>query len=350
MDTLDLDHRPLIPGHPLGIGMLGCGWIAQDAHLPGYRAWGLPVTGIYDIDPVARQRAADTFGVHVYADAEELLADPEVEVVDVPARTEDRAPLVRQALRAGKHVLSQKPFANSPAEAEELVALADDLGLRLAVNQNGRWAPSWRLASSWLAAGEIGEVSAIGHDFETSFAWTADRHFNDQAHFVLYDYCAHWLDITRCWLAGKRVVQVRAEDLRAPVQPGPARTPWTVLIGIRCEDGTLATIRGTGAARDDIPPVHRFTITGEGGSIRGQVLDREEVELLRPSGTVRATPAGSWFPDGFAGAMGELQSAILQHREPSNSGRHVLSSVRLGAAAVASAEQGGTPVDLDLEL
>jgi predicted dehydrogenase len=344
------DYAPAVPAEPLGIGILGCGWIAQSAHIPGYVKYGFPIAGVYDIDPATAARAVTDHGVRAYASAEELLADPAVEVVDVAARTEDRAPLVRLALEAGKHVLSQKPFANDVAEAEAILDLAESVGRTVAVNQNGRWAPAWRIATRWLSDGAIGELSAITHDFETSFAWTQERHFNDQAHFALYDYCAHWFDITRCWLAGKRVTEVRAADMRAPVQTATAKTPWTMHAEIRCADGTLATIHGTGATPEFVPPRHLFSLVGTDGAIRGTVLDEDSVELHTATETLSVRPKSTWFPDGFAGTMAELQSALADKREPFNSGRHVIDSLRLSEAAVRSADSGGEPVALDLQL
>jgi len=345
-----VDYDPQIPEQPLGIGILGCGWIARDAHLPGYAKYGLPVRGVFDIDPAAMADAQSRFGVPAYASADELLADPEVQVVDVAARTEDRFPLVQQALRAGKHVLSQKPFANDLDEAEAIVALAEDVGRIVAVNQNGRWAPAWRTATLWREQGRIGDVVTVSHAFETSFAWTRERHFNDQAHFVVYDYAAHWFDITRCWLAGKHVEQVRAWDSRGAAQPAEAKTPWNMFAEVRCSDGATATIQGTGSASPDVAPVHNFALVGTAGTIRGHVLDEDVVELHTAARSTRIVPRTTWFPDGFAGTMAELQNAIIDGREPFNSGRHVLASLAFGHAAVESAEDGGRPVRLDIDL
>ena len=350
MSTETVNYQPQVPRTPMGIGILGCGWIAQDAHLPAYLKFGMPVVGVFDIDAEVVQRVRSTFGVPIYRTAEEMLDDPAVEVVDVAARTEDRAPLVRQALRAGKHVLSQKPFANDVDEARDIVSLAAEVGRTVAVNQNGRWAPAWRIATLWQQAGAIGDVVSVAHSFETSFAWTQSRHFNDQAHFLVYDYCAHWFDITRCWLAGKHVVEVRAWDGRSVVQPPEAKTPWTMFAEVRCSDGTIATIQGSGALPTGVPPVHNFTLIGSNGSIRGTVLDRDRVALYTAEHSVRIDPNSSWFPDGFAGTMAELQSATQQGREPFNSGVHVLGSLALGEAAVRSVEQAGSPVHLHLDL
>ena len=79
----------------------------------------------------------------VYADVEQLLSSG-IEVVDVATRPAERVAIIEQAVAAGCHVLSQKPFATDLATARRLVALAEDQGVKLAVNQNGRWAPHWR--------------------------------------------------------------------------------------------------------------------------------------------------------------------------------------------------------------
>jgi len=269
-----------------------------------------------------------------------------VTVVDVGVRTEDRPPLVRAALEAGRHVLSQKPFAPTVAEGEALVALAADRGLKLAVNQNARWAPPFRLATLLQQSGALGEVTAVTHVFETSLAWSIERHFNEMAHFLLYDYAVHWFDISRCWLAGKELTEIRAREWRAPNQPPEAHTEWAIGVEISCADGTTAVIRGVGHAADEQPRRHPFWLHGTEGTVRGSVLGGDHAELQRGAVTLRPELEGNWYPDGFAGTMGELQCAIEEDREPFNAAAHNLLSLELTLAAVESAEQAGAPVAL----
>lgn len=192
------NYRPNTEHTHLGIGLIGCGSIAQGAHLPAYRKHGFDVVAAFDISPASSAQVTQDFGIPATGTIEELLANPAVIVVDVAVRTEDRYLVICRALESGKHVLSQKPFASTIEEASALVELADTLGLTIAVNQNGRWAPSWRQATVWQNENAIGDVSYISHVFHTSFAWTRGRHFDAMEHFVLYDYAAHWFDITRC--------------------------------------------------------------------------------------------------------------------------------------------------------
>ena len=73
----DLDYRPAFPaGYAPGVGIVGCGGIAKDCHLPAYAAYGVDVVGIYDLVPEATRRAEDAFPFvrHVFASLDELLA------------------------------------------------------------------------------------------------------------------------------------------------------------------------------------------------------------------------------------------------------------------------------------
>ena len=73
----------------------------------------------------------------------------------------ERVGLIEAALRAGKHVLSQKPFVLDLEVGKRLAALAAERGLHLAVNQNGRWAPHFRYALQAVRAGLIGPVASV---------------------------------------------------------------------------------------------------------------------------------------------------------------------------------------------
>ncbi|CAN5691031.1 hypothetical protein BH20ACT14_BH20ACT14_18920 [soil metagenome] len=73
------------------------------------------------------------------------------------------------------------------------------------------------------------------------------------------------------------------------------------------------------------------------------------LELERDGATTRLQLVGSWHTDGFAGAMGELVTAIAEEREPYNSARHNLLSLELTLAACRSAEDDGRPVAIERE-
>jgi predicted dehydrogenase len=338
-----VEHRPSFPARfRPGIGIVGCGGVVRRGHLPAYEKYGFRVVGVY----ARSKEAANAVGLPVFRTLDELLAHPDVQIVDVATPPEGRAPLIRQALAARKHVLSQKPLANDLGEARALADDAERLGLRLAVNQNARWAPSWRVATLLVEQHAVGDVFSVTHLLEKRFDFVLDcPQLDAMPHFLLYDYLVHWIDISRCWVDGKDAVSVRALERRTSDQPPESSAPWGGLVAIDYADGSTTIIRSTGGSASE--PRCRFWIHGTEGTVRGAILHGSDfVELDRGGEVSRFPLEGEWWPDGFAGTMGELTSAIAEDREPYNSARHNLLSLELTLAACRSAEQDGQPVSV----
>jgi len=344
------DHRPSFPpDYRPGIGIVGCGGIVKEAHLPAYTAYGLDVVGVYDPAPEATEGIRERFPIvrRVFGSVDELLALPEVEVVDIATHPAVRLELIGRALDAGKHVLAQKPLALDVRAARAVVEQAERRGLKLAVNQNGRWAPPWRVATLLVQQGAIGDVAAVTHLHDHDFAWIVGTVFDEIPHFAIYDFSVHWIDITRCWLDGKTVSAVRALDYRTPSQPPESKGRWGAWVAVEYADGSSALIRSIGSAATERPG-NPFWIHGSEGTIRGSVRRGTDfVELDRGGLFTRYGLKGEWFPDGFAGTMSELLSAVAENREPFNSARHNLLSLAMTLAACRSADEGGRPVTPD---
>ncbi|WP_285363528.1 Gfo/Idh/MocA family oxidoreductase [Microbacterium sp. LMC-P-041] len=349
------DHRPLVPDRRRAIGIIGAGAIARSAHLPAYGAWGLPVVAVTSRTRGDAEALAADFGIETVHDSVEvLLADPRVDIVDLATGPTGRVELIAAAVAAGKHVLAQKPLISDPADLprlREVLAVARERGIRVAVNQNARWAPAWRLASLLIRDGRIGEVVGVTHLHDKPLPPLVGTPFDDVPHMLLNDYLVHWVDITRCWLEGSRVVEIAARDHRVPGQPAAARNPWGADLRMQTSTGASASIRIVGNARTDAGGCP-FWIHGTEGTLRGSILlGSDRLVLERDGESTEFDLDGQWFTDGFAGAMGELQCAIDEEREPENSAEHVLATVRATFAAVESAELDGAPVrPHDLEL
>ena len=351
-----LDTGPRFPADRSGVAILGCGTIAQSAHLPAYQQHGVGVTGVWSRSPatVAAVRERFPFVGRVYASAEELLADPEVRYVDLATGPEGRLTWIEAAVDAGKHVLAQKPLtlsADDLVRLPDVLAKADASGVRIAVNHNGRWAPPWRATTLLLRQRTIGEVVGVTHLHDKALPPLPGTPFDEVPHMLLTDYLLHWVDITRCWLADGSagddglVTSVRAVDSRVPGQPDAARNPWSATLSLATAGGATATLRIVGNVVSSEPGCP-FWVHGTSGTIRGSVLlDSDRLEIDDGEDRTPVPLSGAWFVDGFAAAMGELMCAVSENRQPENSAADAARSVALVLAARESASRDGVPVD-----
>lgn len=146
----------------VGIGIIGVGRIGQLAHLANFVCVkGCRVVAVADQRPILVRRASRLFGVtRCYLTHHELLADPDVEAVVVVTRRAATGPIVIDALRAGRHVLSEKPMALSLAQALRLVNEASSRSLIYGVGYMKRHDPGVQKAKQSLTQSSL--RSALG--------------------------------------------------------------------------------------------------------------------------------------------------------------------------------------------
>ena len=320
------------------IALIGCGGISA-FHLRAYRSMGLDIAMLCDRhSDRAAARAREFFpDAEATTDFRAVLRRGDIEVLDITTHPGDRAALIRAAIEAGKHVLSQKPFVLDLEVGARLAELADARGVRLAVNQNGRWAPHWSYLTQLLRRGTLGEIASIDFTVAWDHSWVAATPFNTLHHLVLYDFAVHWFDIGTVFLGGRRAHSVFAKVAHAPAQPiaPPA------LASVVADYGD-AQVRWSFNAANRFAQCDRTLICGSKGTAEstGPSLSEQRVTFTTARGTASPELMGTWFESGFQGAMGELLRAIEQRREPSNSARNNLASLELAFAALASAERG----------
>lgn len=145
--------------HTLRAGVLGCGAIGTRGHIPGFQAAEVEVVAVCDANLSRAQQVSKDMGIaRAYADYNELLADKEVDVVSVGLPNYLHAPVTIAALEAGKHVLCEKPFATSSADAERMIATAQRTGKLLSINQHMRFEGTSRAMRDAVADGRLGDV------------------------------------------------------------------------------------------------------------------------------------------------------------------------------------------------
>lgn len=320
------------------IGLIGCGGITSH-HLAAYRAAGWEVAAFLDANrAAAEKRCAEFFPRgRVCASVEELLATAGVEVVDIATHPGVRSPLIEQVVAAGRHVLSQKPFAVDLAEGERLVRLARAAGAKLAVNQNGRWAPYFSYARQAIIAGLIGEVSSATLTLNWDHTWTQGTAFEKIHHLILHDFGIHWFDAACSFFGDARALAVNATVARAPAQT--MAPPLVAACTVTFPNG-IATLSFDGSSR--YAPRESVVVAGTTGTLRGEgaICAVPAIDITTAAGRGRADLSGAWFDDGFRGTMGELLCAIEEGREPENSAAGNLRSLAVCLAAMKSADTG----------
>ncbi len=338
VEAPDLPYRPPMPrdrGRP--IALVGAGGISA-AHLDAYARHGLNLVAICsrDLNRARARRDAYFPATRVTDDFDSLLSDPNVSVLDLTAHPDVRLDLMQRALRADKHVLSQKPFVENLADGRELVELADKRGLGLAVNQNGRWAPHLAYLREAVRAGLIGGVTGVHVEIHWNHGWIAGTPFEAIDNVILWDFGIHWFD----FLASVIGECARSVYATTALAAGQAARPPLLAQALIAFDGGQASLVFDGAtrygARDSTSVIGAKGVA----CAHGPDLGHQAVELYTEAGVARPRLAGAWFNDGFAGAMGELLCAIEDGREPLNSARGNLVSLKLCQAALRSVRTG----------
>ena len=138
------------------LGVIGCGNAFRKLHLPTLSA-RQDVEIIAACDSVA-ERCANIGAKRVYTDYRELLAQDDIDAVDICMPTFLHKPMILAALRAGKHVLCEKPDALNPAELEEIMEAERTSGRILSVIRNNRFLESSQFLKAQTDAGKLGEI------------------------------------------------------------------------------------------------------------------------------------------------------------------------------------------------
>jgi predicted dehydrogenase len=331
--------------------VIGSGFIGV-VHIEALRRIGVRVTGLLSASAEKGESRAEALGLpRSYASLEDLLADPEVQVVHVTSPNELHHPQVKQILAAGKHVVCEKPLAMTSAESAELVELAAQSGLVAAVNFNIRFYPLNQHVSQFVAEGGVGDVRLVtGRYFQdwllhdTDWNWRLEADQGGELRAV-GDIGSHWLDLT-CFTTGLRVDEVLAElTTFIPVRQKPAgevltfsteRAKETIPVEIHTEDVATILLRYEGGARGNVsisqlsPGRKNSLIYQIDGSSSAVAWDSEQPEQLwighrdRPNELLLRNPAlmneagskAARLPgghvEGFADTFGAVFAAVYE--------------------------------------
>ncbi len=204
----------------LRTAIAGTGFIGR-VHARSARLAGAHLVGVAASSPESAEAAAAELGAErAYASADELVRDPDVDVVHICTPNHLHVPLAEAALAEGKHVICEKPLALDAGGAQQLVDAAAAAGLQTAVPFVYRYYPTVREARERVSTGETGEVRLIHGTYLQDWLlrsddanWRVDERFGGASR-AFADIGSHWCDLAE-FISGHRITRVFARLLTA---------------------------------------------------------------------------------------------------------------------------------------
>jgi predicted dehydrogenase len=199
----------------LGVGVIGAGFIgrvhARSARLAGGRIVGVAASTPERSDAAGRELGAE----RAFASGEELAGADDVDVVHICTPNHLHLPLALAALRAGKHVVCEKPLALDAAGAAELAAAADEAGVVATVPFAYRYYPTVREARARVGSGRTGELRLISGGYLQDWMagadddnWRVDAELGGRSR-AFADIGSHWCDLVE-FVTGQRIARLAA--------------------------------------------------------------------------------------------------------------------------------------------
>ncbi|MYW96410.1 Gfo/Idh/MocA family oxidoreductase [Amycolatopsis rubida] len=281
-----------------GVAVLGAGMIAA-VHRRAALLAGAEVTGVLASTPARSREVASRWQVRAgYRDLAEVLDDDRVDVVHVCTPNATHAEYAEAVLRAGKHVICEKPLGVSAGQAQRMAGLAERSGLVATVPFVYRYHPIVRELRARVRAGELGDRLLLVHgsylqDWMLSPDASGWRVFADSGgpSRAFADIGSHWCDLVE-WITGDPFAELTAAtSVAVPDRPGaggasftgsgsgarvPVRTEDSATLLLRTESGVLAstTISQVAAGRKN-----RLWLELD-GSLGSAVFDQETPESI----------------------------------------------------------------------
>ena len=211
------------------VGVIGMGFIGATHIDTLRRIGGVEVVAVADVFLASAQRIAEQYGIpKAYGNVDELINDPEVQVVHNCTPNHLHLEINSKIIRAGKHIFSEKPLATSAAESAQMVELLKDYPDTVAgVNFCYRMNALVQDARQRIAAGEIGRPYLIHGNylqdfllFDTDYNWRVEPEYAGPSRCI-GDIGSHWMDLAQT-MVGSRITEVCANTVIAlPIRKKP---------------------------------------------------------------------------------------------------------------------------------
>lgn len=340
----------------VNVGVIGCGKIAQTRHLPEYADNpDVNIVALYDFNVDRAKELAEEYHAKVYESYQELLDDPGIDAVSVCVRNSDHCAISIDAMKAGKHVLCEKPMAVSLEECIKMVEASEKYNRFLMIGQNQRLSKAHVKAKELIQSGMLGKVLT----FKTNFGhggpetWTVDQKdvwFFDKslsAFGALADLGVHKTDLITYLLDSpvKKVTAVLKTLNKKDADGNPIAVDDNSICIYEMENGVVGTMTASWTyygAEDNSTVIY-----GTNGMMR--IYDDPEYSIvvtLKDGSKVlydidRIQTNDNQTKSGIIDAWVE---SLVKNKEPEISGKSVLSSMKAIFAALESSKSNTTVV------
>jgi predicted dehydrogenase len=332
-------------GHPLRVGLVGYGLGGSTFHAPLVTAAaGLQLVAIAtsNAERVAKARARYP-GVHLYDTIDDMLTSEPLDLVVVSTPHATHAPYARAALAKGAHVVVDKPFASSSAEARELASAAKAAGKLAVPFQNRRWDNEVLTLQKLMRDGTLGDI----HRFESRYerwrpvpkARWKEAGADERGEGVLGDLTVHLVDQALLLFGPARRVYAEFERRHPDIV-----VVDDVFIAITHKSGVISHLFTSPNVGIFGP---RLTVLGSKGAYVKHGIDPQEEALL--AGGTPGTPGWGEEPEHAWGKVGAGDDARPLRSEPGNYLAFydaVARAIRDGAEPPVTVEQGIAMMDL----
>jgi len=337
----------------IGIGIIGCGKISQIRHIPEYlQNPDAKIIGFFDNNQERTRELAARYGVKAYSSVDELLADGSIDAVSVCVANVAHCEVTVKALKAGKHVLCEKPMAITIEECELMVRTAKECGKRLMIGQNQRLAKAHAKAKVLIDNGEIGKVLS----FRTSFGhsgpenWSIDPGRNtwffdkkQAAMGVMADLGIHKTDLIQ-YLISQNVVASSARLVtvdKTDPQGNPISVDDNAICIFEMSGGAIGTMVASWTyygAEDNSTIIY-----GTKGNMTIYDIDRPSIVVRNNQGEVISYELEQIQTNDNqtkTGIIDAFVDCVRDNTEPLISGEAVLAAMRAVFASIESSEKG----------
>ncbi len=339
----------------LKVGLIGCGGIMY-SHVEGWKkvAERAEIVAMADIlEANARARMAQ-YGqpVRYYADYHDLLADPEIEVVDIALPHHLHHDSITSAARAGKHLMTEKPLCLTLEEAEDIVRVVKESGITMMAGHNQLFFPTVLRAKQMIMMGDLGKIYAVntmdagarrpglnlnkatwGKTTERRETWRSNPATMGGGELIDTGYHPAYRLL---FLAGQMPVEVSATLGRYRI---PMEREDTAQLSVKFADGAIGSIFTSWAINAPGCTPTLFSIQAEAGQLwgEGDKLYYQPVGFQKPA----LVEFEGWnYERTFAAEIAHFIDAIEGGFEPLHSAQEAADTLRLILAGYRSAQEG----------